>query len=262
MNSIALQLWMGLIVVCLILFLYTGLMLMHRGIKNKQNNFVLLGLSYILMCLLYSVLLLSPNWFLNDLLTLIQYILALLFIRNTFYKGRRSHFKVLIILLIVSWLPIAYLSLNIHILSTFEMTFMRKLLTRLFQNLITILVFGWLGFSSISAMKSLENKDIEPWILKRMKIVGYSSFVVMLSHLPDLLNLNPDVGYLDFQVPITQVIFYLQLGILMFFMLSQFLAWTMPKKLKDYLNRNFEPKSGESIKDITEDEVLRQLMQN
>jgi hypothetical protein len=115
----------------------------------------------------------------------------------------------------------------------------------------SVFVFGWLALSAYTSLQQLKQSNIQPWVITRIKIVLSSSVAIIFINFPDLINVMTGFA-------ISEVMNYLQIFVILFFMISQYLAWVMPPFFKDYLNRGYIP-PPEDETDLTEEEIMKIL---
>jgi hypothetical protein len=121
-------------------------------------------------------------------------------------------------------------------------------------------VFLWYASEAYNARKKLIGKDVEPWILTRLRILSISSFIGAFVQISDFLRIYPAVGVADIGNSISLTIFYVQSSIAVACSVFQYFAWVMPSKLKSYFNRNYiKSNDSERINNLTEDEILKQM---
>lgn len=179
----------------------------------------------------------------------IVYVCILIFTLKTFYKDRKSAFKPIFITATVLYAVL----ITVQLLRRFDIIPPGQyvgILDNSINSLWTIIVFFWLGKSAMDSYKALEGTGVQPWIKKRIKIVYYSSFVEMFLNFPDLINKIFPIMEYDLR-------FGIMTGIIFVFIVSQLLAWVMPKWLKDFLNRNYVEKEEQ---ELSEEELMQQLM--
>jgi len=94
---------------------------------------------------------------------------------------------------------------------------------------------------------------MEPWIKIRYKLIGYSSLIMLIN------------GILYFLFPIEtyswEQLYPFIIGLLItinttIFSISNLIAWIMPQRLKDYLNRNYK---GSVDENLTENEIMKKI---
>ncbi|MFX1346689.1 MAG: hypothetical protein ACFFAI_16450 [Promethearchaeota archaeon] len=95
----------------------------------------------------------------------------------------------------------------------------------------------WLGIVALRYYNSLKTISIEPWIKKRYKLIGLGSFVYSFSIFL--------YYFIPYNVPgvfvFPNIIYsYIILGFTIFYSLCMFLAWVMPKRLKEFFNKGFK----------------------
>ena len=58
--------------------------------------------------------------------------------------------------------------------------------------------------------------------------------------------------------PVEDFLSYLQIFIMLFFMITQYLAWVMPTFLKNYLNREYVPPKEEES-ELDEEAIMKMM---
>ena len=238
----------------LIAFLITGIKLILKGKTKNDKGMIYLGSSYLLINLVFIIWGLSlSNYLVIYTLQFLGYMGINFFTRNTFYSNQKSKFVFIIIATSVT-----YVLLFIpHFLKETGIVpdFVDSLVGRYYDNIFSLLfagwVFGWVAISAYKSLQSLKRSEIEPWIIKRIKIVLISSVAAILISLPDLINV---VTYLAFE----DIMKYMQIFIVFFFMIFQYLAWAMPPFFKKYLNRGYVPPEEDET-DLAEEEIMKRM---
>jgi hypothetical protein len=110
----------------------------------------------------------------------------------------------------------------------------------------------WLSFASLSAYYKIKKSEISPWVKKRYLIVGISSIFLAAQSFPIIL-----FPYrASFESPLMATITILIVFLNIIFAILSLIAWVMPKKLKDYFNRNFTKFEDEKI---SEEQLLERI---
>jgi hypothetical protein len=120
-------------------------------------------------------------------------------------------------------------------------------------SLFTLITYLWFGVSSISYYKTIVNQRIEPWIKKRYFILGLSSLIASMNGIIYLL--------FPFNSTSFEELFTFVVGLLLeinflIFSIGNLLAWLMPKQLKDYFNKDFQPLQEETL---SEKELMEEI---
>lgn len=244
----------------IVLQLIVGAFLSYKMIKTKQYNLIPLILFFIINSLRLFVYIFTP--YSTIYLIMIQFpnILLLIFIKATFFKGKKSPFKFFLVALII----IRSIDLTIRLLYGITIP-MREPLDESYLIFYYYILFSitisflfshlWLGIVSIRYYKSIKLINIEPWIKKRYQIIGIGSITYSLSiflyyFFPydvavelGLFNPNPFYSFLVVLI----------LSFTIFFSVCMFVAWIMPSRLKTYFNRDFQVISE---KEFEENELM------
>jgi len=168
-----------------------------------------------------------------------------MFIQKTFYQDRKSPFPIFMgLALIVLAADILYAEfLPYH--SPFN--------------------WLWLVWAGYQAYRRIaDDQAVDDWIKARYKLVIAYSGLSLVAPLWTILFLIAMV------VPAVAAFIYAptniliaQVGILAFVtagIVLQYLAWIMPEKYREWLNRNYQPPAKEAAEaDLTEEEIMRQL---
>lgn len=172
-----------------------------------------------------------------EIVLVLDFIITVIFIKMAFYEERKGPFYPILIFVITS--SIIMLALLIPFPEN-------ALYIRIITYINVVIIGIWLFLVSLSAYKEIGDiEKIEPWIKARYKLVMiYSIFWVMgsiLFFINALLSSNTIVTF-------ALMVVYIVLPI------TEFLAWIMPRKLKNWLNRNFSY-TDESL-ELSEDEIM------
>ncbi len=235
--------------------LITSIFLLIRMIKLKQFNLLFLVLFFFLNPLEIIFILIIGS---SAIINMLSNISLVIFTKYTFFKERKSPFLFLLFSLVIVklsdfilkiFIPIS-IPLNI-VLTPSEIPFFYLFLILTASSV--LLSYLWLGLASLKYYKLIKVENIEPWIKKRYQILGYSSIIITLNSIIYLLF--PPNTY-DWEA-----IFPFTLGLLLtinttIFSLSNLIAWIMPQRLKNYLNKDYQ---GIVEEDLSEDELMKTI---
>ncbi len=245
---------------CVLLLFITGGMLILKGIRSMQTHLGLLGIAYFLVGFIYLLIGFAPYWPMIDILLAIQYILFLVFVKRTFYKSKKSLFKPLVTIVSVIWSIIILISFGVHTFHWFEPHFVNLLVVQLLTNIVTFIVYFWMGISSYKSYKLYKNGAVEPWVIKKLKLITISSFILMFVTFPDLFRLDPALPFFDINIISTIILFYIQISIVLISTVIYFLAWVILPFFKESLNKDFvSPSELKELESLSEDDIKKQL---
>jgi hypothetical protein len=185
-------------------------------------------------------------------------ICLVIFTKYTFFREKKSSFIFLLVSLIIVKIIDFVLKLYIpfsiplsFVLEPVEIPFFYLYVT--VSSLSILLSYPWLGLTALKYYKSIKPKEMEPWIKIRYKLIGYSSLIMLIN------------GILYFLFPIEtyswEQLYPFIIGLLItinttIFSISNLIAWIMPQRLKDYLNRNYK---GSVDENLTENEIMKKI---
>jgi hypothetical protein len=172
------------------------------------------------------------------------FILGTCFTNSTFHKIRKSPARLILILVI----NLAIVQIIFSISKSIGKTPLNFYISGAFDLIFTILTFDWMAWSSYSAYKRIDNKEIMPWIKVRYKIIAFTSFILSLHVIPEFFTpWNMDfINQNNFAFGITAIMAII-------FGVGMFLAWIMPDWFKNYLNKGYKPLED---KEFTEEELM------
>ncbi len=245
---------LGIGMVC---FLFTGLVLIRKGKTKRDKGMIYLGGAFLIM-ILHMVIwgFHLGSYVLIYTLQFLVYMGINLFTRNAFYSNRKNTFGPICIATTVTFvfLLIPKILMEMGIATEFHDSLFWSYMDNILSIIGSAFVFGWLALSAYNSLQQLKQSNIQPWVITRIKIILSSSVVVIFINFPDLINVM--TGFV-----ISEVMNYLQIFIILFFMLTQYLAWVMPPFFKNYLNRNFDAsKDDESV--LSDDEIMKVMEGN
>ncbi|MFX1236838.1 MAG: hypothetical protein ACFFAS_02845 [Promethearchaeota archaeon] len=171
----------------------------------------------------------------NEIPILMDLIIYAIFIKMTFYKDKKGPFYLIITVII-----------SLSILNFLLLIFAKYLmLLSLFSNINYIILHSWLFIISLSAYLKLRSYDsIKPWIRSRYILVIVYSIIGTFSQILFIINMGErSVNIMTFGLMISYIIIPL----------AEFLAWVMPAKFKNWLNRKYV--YDEDI-ELSEEEIM------
>lgn len=250
-------------IVCL---LFVGLFLLVRAIKTELYNLFAIATTFILMVIDFILIQFAPQSIILKFIVNSSPFFMILFTHYTFKKGLKSPYKILLLLSLV----LRIIDLVIRWIYPFSTPLSYELPASeipyyiIFQAVVRInfsIASGWLVYESFKSYRNFKGQKIEPWIIQRYFILGLgtsayffqSIFVVLLP-----TDGNGFTSSLGFSLGIVLLIINL------FFVFSYLIAWIMPQKLKDLLNRGYITNDEEFLSDIeelSEEDLMKALLE-
>ena len=184
--------------------------------KSKLLQYYILGLHILVESFINLLLAVLPQ--IHYYFYLLDVFLVLTFIYLTFHRDNFTlYIIILTILLLFEILTIIFYNYN----------------RAFFHNLNFLIVGVWFTYQSSKAYLVVKDvKSIEPWIKTRYYLVIVYSILLFMGHL--IFILDPSI-LLNFNfMTLLNIIIYIILLIL------EYLAWVIPKSLKNWLNRNYK----------------------
>ncbi|MFX1276801.1 MAG: hypothetical protein ACFFBP_15900 [Promethearchaeota archaeon] len=250
---------MTLLVPTLTIQLLIGIMLIYKTINSKIRNLLYLalfnltvGISFLLSRLMVYIE--SELWApIFQVLTLTSQLLIVTFIQKTFYKQKKSPYKIVVPLLI----------------GNFFFAFIMQFFTRTLTQLTAIALFiyaisysidhaisgYWFAYISLKQYSKYRNMNIEPWIKIRYLLSGIVALAYSNLGMPLFLlvigRFNPI--YLRFFYDLS---FLFRAILASSFSLGSLIAWTMPKSFKKFFNKRHFPIED---RDVTEEEIMKEI---
>lgn len=242
--------------VWIVLQLIVAIFLLNKMIKTKTFNLLPLILFFIISSIRIIFYSLFPS-LLIIFLILIQFpnILLVIFTKLTFFKYKKSPFKIFLIILIIvrsiDFIIRLNFQISIPIITSLDEVNLIYYYYILFSITISFLLSHlWLGIVALKYYYSIKSINIEPWIKKRYQLIGLSSIIYSLSIFIYYFIPYNVVGPWAFP----NVIYgYILVGFTIFYSLSAFLGWVMPKRLKKFFNKDFKRPND---KEYSENELL------
>lgn len=109
----------------------------------------------------------------------------------------------------------------------------------------------WLAYNSLKVYRRLKNLDIEPWVKKRYLLIAIASLIFAASAIASFFM--PLEGGFEATHPVVSIFVASSFIIFSF---GNLIAWIMPKKLKEYYNRNYKVPISE---DLSEKDLLDKI---
>ncbi|MFX1555956.1 MAG: hypothetical protein ACFFC9_01785 [Promethearchaeota archaeon] len=225
------------VLICYLLILSTGLFLFYRMLKTRLYNLFGLAMFFILFTLQYFIQ--QVSYLFYAIISEIALIFLIYFVKCTFYKEKRIAFPIILISLLI----LKLIDLILRLIFQFtvpesdmilisEIPFYYALaITVSLQIIISI---SWLSYASLNVYNRIKVQNIEPWVKKRYIIIGISSIFFGLNGF--ILPFIP-IGA-GFENPFFTTLVAITIFIFTF---GNLIAWIMPKKLREYFNRNYVP---------------------
>ncbi|MFW9829240.1 MAG: hypothetical protein ACFFEY_16820 [Candidatus Thorarchaeota archaeon] len=225
-------------------------------IKTKVYNLLPLILFFLITSLRLIFYALVPSLIIITLiLNQFPNILLVIFTKLTFFKYKKSPFKIFLITLIIvrsiDFIIRLRFQISIPMTSSLDESNLIYYFYILFSITISFLFSHlWLGIIAMKYYYSLKSINIEPWIKKRYQLIGLSSIIYSLSILIYYFIPYNVVGLYAFPNVIYS---YMILGFTIFYSICAFIAWIMPKRLRQFFNKDFKPLSE---KEYSESELI------
>ena len=155
----------------IIIIFFVGFFLIYKTIKTKIHHLLYNGASFIVTGL--GLLFYMIGFYLGNPRTIFFYtcfslgaFLGVLFVQKTFYKGKKSYYKLVLSLILLFYILLVIINfiLNIGSIQLFYS------ISNVIYSLAFILPCFWVANASLSEYRSLRDKNIEPWLMKRYLI--------------------------------------------------------------------------------------------
>ena len=210
-----------------ILSLIAGIFLIIRGKEKTDKGMIYLGISYILMiCFLIVWGFHLVPLFITYTIMLFVYIGMNLFTKFTFHTEQNRNFRWIMIATTINYIIQVIPAFLEHFnYNDFINSYVGRIIDNAFSITWAVIVFGWLAYSGMKSFNQIKNKNVQPWIKKRLLLVIFSTFINMFVSVPNLIDEFTSRIYHDY-------VFYIQMIMLATIMVIQYFAWIMPKRLK------------------------------
>ncbi|MFX1238248.1 MAG: hypothetical protein ACFFAS_11140 [Promethearchaeota archaeon] len=206
--------------------------------KTKLNQLYLLATHVFLEGFLQIIMAIQGPYGEVGWFYFIEILVLVVFMKWGFYKEQRSiSAYVVIVISIVNYIiyiPLIVLQISLAI-------------RRFIIDIIMITLGSWFLYVSLSAYLKIRSvKGIEPWIKARYVLVMIYGFLWALSGV-----------FLMIPGPTTELSPLILLTMLLYIIIpvTEYLAWVMPERFKNWLNRNYtyEEETGE----LSEEEIMK-----
>ncbi len=235
-----------------LILIIVGIYLLVNGTKKQMNNLKILGIAFLLVGL--SVFALVAFGLTLSQITIPTYLgIALYgpFIYMTFHREKEdSKAKLMVALIFVFFLLKAYFG-------TFEnQSTLYFNLSQISTILVTATPAAWLGYSATDAYSKLKDVDVEPYLRKRLWIMGFVSYVYAIGVtvarvLVITFQTNTQSGTnLTGAVISILIAFYLSV-----FAIGMLLVWVMPNFFKNFLNRGYQSQQEVQVEIDNKDSI-------
>jgi hypothetical protein len=235
----------------IIILILTGFFFLANAIKKKMKNMAVLGFGVIAIPIGFiGNFLFNLGHIFQEYFVFIGFVSAVVFTNMTFYKGRMKKANVILIIVIILGIT------QIVLFHMFPETQLKRNFYFYLRNFLdlpyVLLVFNWFSYSFYSAYKRLEDKDIEPWVKARYKMLAISSLFMSFHTIPEFFQ-PENVFWGGPSHPISLLIFGILAVMAIIYGIIYSISWFMPKWLKGYFNRNYH---REIDREYTEEELM------
>lgn len=239
-----------------------GIFLIIRANKTQLKNLYLIGIGFILVTIaIVGNIVLAYGRLFQVIFLGIGYFLLAIFIYQTFYKKKSNSYAKSLLSLLAVLLFARIIVGIVKMLFLNPFTFYIDLIT---VNIYVTIIFYWLGRSASKDYNKLKNKDIEPWIKTRYRLITISAYIFLFQGLSTfIIPWNVEFGDVSNILSFLQFAIAVILGFI--FCIGMIIAWIMPNKLKTYisLKNGYDSSDLEQIPEEELMEILRkQLMED
>ncbi len=237
-----------LLMLFIVSLLVVGIFFLIKGNQNKMKNLIVIGIGFIAMVIGFiGSFVFNLGFAFQEVFVFIGFVSTVIFTNMTFYKGRKSKAKVVLIVTVVLGI-IQLILMTLHIYFSINTYYFRVTLDVPY----TFLVFNWMAWSSYSAYQKIKNNNIQPWIKVRYKLVAFVSFILSFNNIPEYFQ-PKGTTWGDPDNIISLAVFGTTAIISVIFAFGFSLAWMMPNWLKKFFNRNYQLLDE---KEYTEEELM------
>ncbi|MBD3255315.1 MAG: hypothetical protein GF383_09495 [Candidatus Lokiarchaeota archaeon] len=225
-----------------------GTLFLIYAIRNKFLNMGLLGCGFnsVLIGFVGNFLFRQGPVF-QEIFVYIGYVLVVIFVNITFYRGHMKKAHIVLIAVIILGM------IQIFLICTFSPLGLKRGVYYYFRislDLIYVfLVFNWFAYSFYNAYNRLKDQDIEPWIKTRYKMLAIASFIMSFHTFPEFFQ-PKNVPWGDPSNPNSLIIFGTLAIMGMLYSVIFAISWLMPKSLKNYINKGYKIKIDEEYSEV------------
>jgi hypothetical protein len=226
-----------LLILFIVSLLSVGIFFLIKGNRNKMKNLIVIGIGFIAMVIGFiGSFVFSLGFAFQEVFVFIGFVLLVIFTNMTFYKGRKSKAKVVLIVTVILGI-IQLILMTLHIYFSINTYYFRVTLDVPY----TFLVFNWMAWSSYSAYQKIKNK-----------LVAFVSFILSFNNIPEYFQ-PKGTTWGDPDNIISLAVFGTTAIISVIFAFGFSLAWMMPNRFKKFFNRNYQLLDE---KEYTEEELM------
>ncbi|MBN1802496.1 MAG: hypothetical protein JW891_13375 [Candidatus Lokiarchaeota archaeon] len=243
-------------VIYTISLLLMGIIITIRSYRLKLNNLCFFGLAAISNVVSQvGNIFLKLDVFFESIFVSLAIFLFLIFTHLTFYKERHiKTARIVLIVGVINYFSICYFGFIYAYIPSFVEFYLY-----LFQIFIErLIVFGWTSYSACIAYKKIRNRSIQPWIKSRYKILAISSFIMVIQPL-SLFFIPYGSTYGDPSPLSSLIVFGVSVIMTLIFVFGIYVAMVMPKRIRNYLNRDYGPSEIFKLADKEITEMIKYL---
>ncbi|NVM16964.1 MAG: hypothetical protein HWN80_04560 [Candidatus Lokiarchaeota archaeon] len=214
-----------------------GIFLLVKGVKNKMVNIILGSVGFISLPIGFVgnfVFQLGPIF--QEAIIIISFILTVIFTNLTFYKNKGFLSKIaLCTVILLGIIQLGFFLVSVYGVWTLNLYYLRVALDFPY----TFIVFNWLSYSSYTAYRRVKTQEIEPWIKVRYQMLAFFSLIFSFHNIPEFFQ-PPGTMWGDPSNIESLIVFGCTAILVVIFSLGFSIAWFMPNRLKQFLNRNYQ----------------------
>ena len=226
-----------------------GIFFIYRAYRTKLSNLYYLGFGFIFIIIgVATSIIFHLFTIIQHIFVVISYICLILFTNKTFHRNKGKYVeKIVLIVLCLAILDTIFSFLDMN--KSTPVFYYLKLIFDIPFNFIT---FNWISCSSFFAYKRIKDKNIQPWVMFRYKLIAIFSFILSLNIIPQIFQ-PWNIEWGDPNNLASLIVFGIMATNAIIFSIGFLLAWMMPKKVKIFINRNYQSIED---KEITEEELM------
>ncbi|MHA1106365.1 MAG: hypothetical protein ACTSPN_11720 [Promethearchaeota archaeon] len=240
--------FLSFLIVFIGVLIIVGIFLLLKGIQNKLNNLIIVGLGFISLCLGFiGNFAFKLNVGFQEIFVFICFTFTTVFTNLTFYKNQKK-IGIISLLSVICLGIIQLILIYASLQGVPDLYYLRASLDVPY----TMIVFDWMAWASYSSYKNLKNEDIQPWIKIRYKLIAIFSFIISFNNIPEFFQPKGTI-WGDPSNPISLAVFGATAILAVTFSIGFGLAWLMPSWFKNRLNKGYK---NISEKELTEQELM------
>lgn len=251
-----------LTVIYISLQLIVGVFLLFKAYKTKIHNLFALVAYFLTNSLKFLLLVVNGPFIIFQILTFIPDLCLIIFTKYTFYRWKKSPYKIILFIFIsvkvIDFIINSFIPFTIPMMIDLTIDQIPYYYFFLSYTAIMLLISNlWLACSSLSYYKSVKSKKLVPWIKKRYQIIGISS--VFLSATGPILLLMPWTSE-GFENPQGFIVGFIVVIVSVIFSVGNFIGWLMPSKLKSLFNKDFQSDSDLNLNEKELMDLIRKQL--